>query len=1006
MTSRWALRPGRRSSRPDLEVFVGDHKIEPVERLTPTAAGQLHVVLYLDFANARPASVQALSTALVAQSERLASLPGLELVEADPEPKAVPRWRSREELEQVASRLALRGADDDEIARLRSEFCRASSSSSGGAGGAKSGAAGAGAAAKKPASAPAPARARQGLARRPGEEREGETGLRARRRDRDHTARAGRGSVPARDRAPARASGRAAGLDRVAGPHHRSPLAPPARRQSRARPGRLLSQSRPRSGRSDAAVGSGPSLDTLATTIAAYGWTLAPIFPDPAEAERRLKYAPNAQTPVGFKLGIGGKRDRAEPATDLGLSSGGTEKIDLAARRTGGERLGDLATLADRITAFGARPVLRFRAPQVAAGEAQPLSVRSRGGDVLAPDLISSGTPAEIAALRARRAVAGESVEGGLVVRSAIEFDPDAVEESPSRYEAHVDLADLRQRRSGIRARQLPGHARGPRRGRRRADQARRGARRGSQGDEWVREGSLRLPGRGRRRGGPGRAARDRRLGRLLRRVRAPPHRRAVAERHRRPVASGRHGRQPAMVRLVPPDRNVVYGRSRVRAEVDPRVKKLVWMLDNKRVATRRSEPWDVLLDLGSDPRQRLLVAIAYGANDAEVGRDGLILNDAAHGFGVRIVEPRSGRRAGPVDVEAAVDLPQGAALDRVEFYWMDPAGLDRAATAVPPTNVHPGVVRCRVHPRRRATGRRQGAEDVVMLNADRFEEQVTVNLVELYVVVTDRAGKPVRDLDASDFTVLENGVPQRVETFSRAGELPITVGLALDSSLSMFVQMPALQQAAASFVDGLIEQRDQAFLIGFGNQPTVVSAATGDLNHVIEGIRSLEPTGNTAVWEGVVLSMLQLQELAGRKALVVFYDGDDEDEDFSFTTSLKMAEKVGVPVYLIVMNNALARSGPSGFTTKHRAERLERMARTGGGKVYYVSTEADLGAIFTSIRDELRASLSTDLLPRPASRRRTEGAARGGRRRLAPDRGAGQASGPHGAHVAGYEKL
>jgi VWFA-related protein len=177
---------------------------------------------------------------------------------------------------------------------------------------------------------------------------------------------------------------------------------------------------------------------------------------------------------------------------------------------------------------------------------------------------------------------------------------------------------------------------------------------------------------------------------------------------------------------------------------------------------------------------------------------------------------------------------------------------------------------------------------------------------------------------------------------------------------------MPAVQQAAVDFVDGLIEQRDQAFLIGFGAQPTVVSAVTGDHDHVVEGIRSLEPAGNTALWEGVVLSMLQLQEIAGRKALVVFYDGDDEDEEFSFTTALKMAEKVRVPVYLIVMNNALARTGPSGFTTKHRAERLERMARSGGGKVFYVSTEADLGEVFGSIRDELRAHYLLTYYPQP----------------------------------------
>jgi VWFA-related protein len=222
---------------------------------------------------------------------------------------------------------------------------------------------------------------------------------------------------------------------------------------------------------------------------------------------------------------------------------------------------------------------------------------------------------------------------------------------------------------------------------------------------------------------------------------------------------------------------------------------------------------------------------------------------------------------------------------------------------------------------------------------------------------------------------VLEEGAPQKVETFSRAGDLPITVGLALDSSLSLFLKMPALKQAATEFVDGLIRDRDQAFLIGFSTHPSVVRATTGDLPHVVDGIESLEPTGNTAVWEGVVLSMLQLQEITGRKALVVFYDGDDEDEDFSFTTSLKMAEKVGVPVYLIIMNNALARTGPSGFTTKNRAERLERLARTGGGKVFYVSTEADLGDIFSAIRDELRAHYLLTYYPTPAPLHEGEGA-------------------------------
>ena len=111
------------------------------------------------------------------------------------------------------------------------------------------------------------------------------------------------------------------------------------------------------------------------------------------------------------------------------------------------------------------------------------------------------------------------------------------------------------------------------------------------------------------------------------------------------------------------------------------------------------------------------------------------------------------------------------------------------------------------------------------------------------------------------------------------------------------------------------------------------------------------------------------------------------------------------MPVYLIVMNNGLARTGPSGFTTKHRAERLERMARTGGGKVYYVSTEADLGAIFDSIREELRAHYLLTYYPRAVAGRRRRGRGRGDGSELASDRRARQPSGPHRAHARGLRE-
>ena len=120
----------------------------------------------------------------------------------------------------------------------------------------------------------------------------------------------------------------------------------------------------------------------------------------------------------------------------------------------------------------------------------------------------------------------------------------------------------------------------------------------------------------------------------------------------------------------------------------------------------------------------------------------------------------------------------------------------------------------------------------------------------------------------------------------------------------------------------------------------------------------------------------------------------------------LATSEKVGVPVYLIIMNNALARTGPAGFTTKHRAERLERVARTGGGKVYYVSTEADLGEIFDTIRDELRAHYQLTYSPKPPADDEGEGEGEEAIPRWRPIEVRVNRPGLTARTLAGYEKL
>ena len=188
----------------------------------------------------------------------------------------------------------------------------------------------------------------------------------------------------------------------------------------------------------------------------------------------------------------------------------------------------------------------------------------------------------------------------------------------------------------------------------------------------------------------------------------------------------------------------------------------------------------------------------------------------------------------------------------------------------------------------------------------------------------------------------------------SDAGDQPLTIGLAIDSSASMFVKLPAVQAAADRFLAGLVRGRDHAFLVGFADQPHLAAEPTHDLDRVVHAVDRLKAGGQTSFWESVVYSLVQLQGVRGRKALVVYSDGADEDKDFSYRTCLRFARKVGIPVYVIVSNNEAVRTDWLGI--RSFGDRVERLTSAVGGKAFLVRSGADLTAIYAEIERELRS--------------------------------------------------
>jgi VWFA-related protein len=212
-----------------------------------------------------------------------------------------------------------------------------------------------------------------------------------------------------------------------------------------------------------------------------------------------------------------------------------------------------------------------------------------------------------------------------------------------------------------------------------------------------------------------------------------------------------------------------------------------------------------------------------------------------------------------------------------------------------------------------------------------------------------------VRGLRQQDFVVREDGAEQAIATFSAAGDLPLTIGLAIDSSASMFVKLPSVQSAAARFLRSTMGGEDRVFVVDFDSQPRLARSLTADLDRALRAVESLEASGRTALWESVVFSLVQLQGVTGRKALVVFSDGADEDDRFPFRSCLQVARRMGVPVYLILMRREPKGLG-TGLLWRSFSSRVDRLVEATGGRVFYTRDHRDLGTVYDEIESELRA--------------------------------------------------
>lgn len=387
-------------------------------------------------------------------------------------------------------------------------------------------------------------------------------------------------------------------------------------------------------------------------------------------------------------------------------------------------------------------------------------------------------------------------------------------------------------------------------------------------------------------------------------------------------------------------------------------IKAVEFWLDGKKIATRRSPPYTLDLDFGTVPRSRRIRVVALDSHDIAITGDEVVVNTGTDPFRVRIASPRvAPKLSGATRVELDVRVPDGKELDNVELYWNE----TRVATMYDAPFVQT------VHiPSAEGVGYLRAVaklkdpevdpvEDVVMVNTPDFMEVVDVHLIELPTTVV-KDGKPVNDLPLSAFKVLDQGQPVEVTKFEHVKDLPLSIGMAVDTSGSMEDRMDTARETGAAFFHNVLRSGDKAFLVAFDSTPHLIQKWSSDLREIQSGLAKMRPEESTALYDAVVYSLYNFLGVKGQKALILLTDGRDTVSKFTYEQTLEYAQRAAVPIYAIGL-------GIRGAEIDVKSK-INRLCTETGGSSYYIDEVKDLTRIYVDIQNELRSQYVLGFYP------------------------------------------
>jgi len=252
------------------------------------------------------------------------------------------------------------------------------------------------------------------------------------------------------------------------------------------------------------------------------------------------------------------------------------------------------------------------------------------------------------------------------------------------------------------------------------------------------------------------------------------------------------------------------------------------------------------------------------------------------------------------------------------------------------------------------------------------------VNLVDVLLTVLDRRNKLVSGLEKEDFRVLDDNQAQDIRYFSKQSDLPLRIGMLLDTSNSIRDRLKFEQDAANNFLFSVLRRsKDEAFLMTFDDEPQVIQGFTGDTGLLRDQVLRTRAGGGTAVFDAIYDACEKElshpprppgdQPDVVRRVMILISDGEDNLSTHTRSEAIEMAQRTSVVIYTISTSTqwitlddpSKEKSGNRKYHLTEGDKILQNLADETGGRSFYPYHVDDLDQSFQDIGEELRNQYS-----------------------------------------------